>query len=94
MHKSPLVGSQAACTCVSPPEPVPAADIGPSIQGSGHEGQPAEMLRMQQELTAAHKLVAHLKIELDAAHGRLEIFRLQLLLLYYTLNMCLSMSCG
>ncbi len=52
------------------------------------------MLRMQQELTAAHKLVAHLKIELDAAHGRLEIFRLQLLLLYYTLNMCLSMSCG
>ena len=63
-----------------------------SIQGSRHEGQPAEMLRMQQELTAAHKLVAHLKIELDAAHGRLDIFRLQLLLLYYPLSTCLSMS--
>ena len=50
------------------------------------------MLRMQQELTAAHKLVAHLKIELDAAHGRLDIFRLQLLLLYYPLSTCLSMS--
>ncbi|KAL0055976.1 hypothetical protein WJX82_006293 [Trebouxia sp. C0006] len=43
--------------------------------GSRYEGQPAEMLRMQQELTAAHKLVAHLKIELDAAHSRLDIFR-------------------
>ena len=44
-------------------------------------------MRMQQELTAAHKLVAHLKIELDAAHGRLDIFRLQLLLLCVTLTM-------
>lgn len=44
-------------------------------QGAGQQAQPAEMLRMQQELTAAHKLVAHLKIELDAAHGQLNIFR-------------------
>ncbi len=72
--------------CGSPPDPVSTADIGLSIQGSRHEGLPAEMLRMQQELTAAHKLVAHLKIELDAAHGRLDIFRSQLLLLYYTLT--------
>ena len=67
-------------------------DIQRTIQGSRHEGQPAEMLRMQQELAGAHKLVAHLKIELDAAHGRLDIFRLQPLLLYYPINARLSMS--
>ncbi|DBB03911.1 TPA: hypothetical protein ACH3X1_012996 [Trebouxia sp. C0004] len=43
--------------------------------GSRHEGQPAEMMCVQQELAAAHKLVARLKIELDAAHSRLDIFR-------------------
>ena len=93
-HKSPLVGSQAACLCVIPPYPVPTADIGLSIQGSRHEGQPADMLRMQQELTASHKLVAHLKIELDAAHGRLDIFRLQLLLFSTLSTQCVSMSYG
>ena len=44
-------------------------------QGSGSHGLPAEMLQMHQELTSAHKLVAHLKIELDAARSQLEIFR-------------------
>lgn len=44
-------------------------------QESGTYGLPAEMLEMHQELTSAHKLVAHLKIELDAARSQLEIFR-------------------
>ncbi len=88
----PSGGQPGSLLCVIPPDPVPTADIGSSIQGSRHDGQPAEMLHMQQELAAAHKLVAHLKIELDAAHGRLDIFRLQPLLLYYPINTRLSMS--
>lgn len=33
------------------------------------------MLHLQQELSAAHKLVAHLKIELEAANGKIDILR-------------------
>ena len=37
--------------------------------------QPTEALRLQQELVSSHKLVAHLKIELEAANGKIDILR-------------------
>lgn len=45
------------------------------VQGVGANVQPTEILRLQQELVAAHKLVAHLKIELEAANGKIDILR-------------------
>ena len=51
------------------------ADTSSLAQGYGPHELPTEMLQRHQELTSAHKLVAHLKIELDAARSQLEIFR-------------------
>ena len=45
------------------------------VQGVGANVQPTEILRLQQELVAAHKLVSHLKIELEAANGIIDILR-------------------
>lgn len=45
------------------------------LQGAESSVQPTQFLHLQQELAAAHKLVAHLKIELEAANGKIDILR-------------------
>ena len=68
------------------------------MQGVESSMQPTDMLRLHHELAAAHKLVAHLKIELEAANGKIDILRWADRLLIHTLiaaeSSCTCMSTG